>query len=126
MKKLILRIGEVENLEIFLNFIGVDYAENIKAVHFDDLLNPVTVEYKKRSSRTVSKKPTHTMAFEHWVDMPEFVQEKIVPLATIEIFVPPDLLQDFAVVVEQKLTLKTKSLWFPHKPHKRAVRHCYV
>ena len=44
---------------------------------------------------------------EEWVGMPEFVLR----------FETEEDLNDFAKLIGQKLTPKTKSLWFPHKPH---------
>jgi hypothetical protein len=57
-------------------------------------------------------------AFEEWVDMPEFVQEKVEPFSKITIrFETEKDLQDFANLINQKLTKKTKSIWFPYKSH---------
>jgi hypothetical protein len=55
---------------------------------------------------------------EEWVGMPEFVQEKQEPFSKIVIrFETEQDLMDFAELIGQKLTPKTKSIWFPHKPH---------
>lgn len=55
---------------------------------------------------------------EHWVDMPEFEQEKQKPHAQIIFrFENEDDLQAFATLIGQKLTKKTKSAWFPFKSH---------
>lgn len=51
---------------------------------------------------------------EHWQDMPEFVQEKKEPYAKIIFrFESEEDLQDFAKLIGQKLTQKTKSAWHP-------------
>lgn len=57
---------------------------------------------------------------EHWTDMPEFEQNKKEPYACIKIrFKSESDLQDFAQLIDQKLTQKTKSTWFPFKSHWR-------
>lgn len=51
--------------------------------------------------------------------MPEFVQEKQEPYAKIIFrFENEKDLQDFAKLIGQKLTNKTKSSWHPFKPHR--------
>lgn len=55
---------------------------------------------------------------EHWVNMPEFIQEKKEPYATIIIRVGNKSdLDALSVALGQKLTDKTKSAWFPFKSH---------
>ena len=56
---------------------------------------------------------------EHWVGMPEFVQRKQEPFATIILRVETEQdLVELAARLEQTLTPKTKSIWYPHKPHR--------
>jgi hypothetical protein len=53
-----------------------------------------------------------------WKDMPEFVQDKKDSYAKIIIrFNNEEDLQSFAKLIGQKLTKKTKSIWFPFKSH---------
>jgi len=53
-----------------------------------------------------------------WVGMPEFVQEKQKPYAMINFrFESEEDLQEFAKLIGQKLTNKTKSAWYPFKSH---------
>lgn len=55
---------------------------------------------------------------DHWIGMPEFVQEKQEPFAKIIIrFETEQNLKDFAELINQKLTNKTKSIWHPFKSH---------
>ena len=55
---------------------------------------------------------------DHWVGMPEFVQEKKTEYAKIIIrFDDEESLQEFSSLIGQKLTSKTKSIWHPYKPH---------
>lgn len=49
-----------------------------------------------------------------WKNMPEFVQPKIEPYAKILIrFDSKEDLEEFAKLIGQKLTNKTKSIWHP-------------
>jgi ornithine carbamoyltransferase len=51
---------------------------------------------------------------EHWKDMPEYVQEAQKPHAKIIIrFETEEDLQEFAKLIGQPLTNKTKSIWHP-------------
>lgn len=62
-----------------------------------------------------------------WFDMPEFVQEKKEPYAKIVFrFENEADLQEFAGLIGQKLTCKTKSSWHPFKPHRRAVKEVWI
>lgn len=50
----------------------------------------------------------------HWIDMPEFIQDKKEEYQKITIrFDCEQDVKDFAILIEQKLTPKTKSIWFP-------------
>jgi len=58
----------------------------------------------------------------HWIDMPEFIQEKKEPFAQIIVrFDSEKDLNEFAEMISQKLTPKTKSIWHPFKSHFRNV-----
>jgi len=49
-----------------------------------------------------------------WEGMPEFIQEKKEPYSTIIVrFDNEEHLQEFAKMIGQKLTKKTKSIWHP-------------
>lgn len=51
---------------------------------------------------------------DEWKDMPEFIQEQQKPYAKIIVrFENEEDLQKFASLINQKLTNKTKSIWFP-------------
>lgn len=52
--------------------------------------------------------------FDEWKDMPEFVQEKQEPYAKLIVrFETKEDLEEFAKLINQKLTKKTKSIWHP-------------
>ena len=55
--------------------------------------------------------------------MPEFIQEKQEPYAKIIFRFKSEDLQEFAKMIGQNLTNKTKSSWHPFKPHRREVRY---
>lgn len=51
---------------------------------------------------------------EEWKNMPEFVQEKQIPYAKINVrFETAEDLEEFSKLIGQKLTNKTKSIWHP-------------
>lgn len=53
-----------------------------------------------------------------WQDMPEFVQNKKEPYGKIIFrFETKEDLEAFAKLIGQNLTNKTKSSWYPYKPH---------
>lgn len=58
-----------------------------------------------------------------WKGMPEFVQEKQEAYAKIIFrFENEEDLQAFAQLIGQKLTKKTKSSWYPFKPHRKETQ----
>jgi len=65
--------------------------------------------------------------FEEWKDMPEFMQEDLTPYHAINIrFRNSQDMEEFAKLVDQKVTKKTKTIWFPFLPFRRASRFKYV
>jgi hypothetical protein len=57
-------------------------------------------------------------SFNEWKNMPEFIQEKQEPYSKIIIrFETKENLEQFSKLINQKLTKKTKSIWFPFKSH---------
>jgi hypothetical protein len=64
---------------------------------------------------------------DEWVGMPEFKHEKQEPYSKIIFrFENEDDLQEFATLIGQKLTSKTKSSWYPFKPHRRGYKKIWV
>ena len=58
-----------------------------------------------------------------WVDMPEFIQDKKEPFSKIIIRCESEEdLMELSKILNQKLTKKTKSIWFPYKSHFRDVK----
>jgi len=66
-------------------------------------------------------------ADDEWVGMPEFHQVKVEPFSKITIrFETEEDLNNFAELIGQKLTPKTKSIWHPYKPHCGTTRKFYT
>jgi hypothetical protein len=56
--------------------------------------------------------------YPEWVGMPEFVQEEKKPYKELIVrFETEEHYKDFAKLLNQSLTLKTKSIWHPFKSH---------
>lgn len=64
---------------------------------------------------------------DEWDGMPEFVQEKQESFAKIIVrFEAEKDLEEFAKLIDQKLTSKTKSIWYPFKSHWGKEKNVYV
>jgi len=62
-----------------------------------------------------------------WKDMPEFTQEDKRPAKQVIVsFETEKDLNDFAALVNQKLTMKTKSIWFPEKKRESLKTQAYI
>ena len=62
-----------------------------------------------------------------WQDMPEFIQEDLTPHQQIIIsFESDNDVKDFAKLINQKLTYKTKSIWFPETQRGKFKDYSYV
>ena len=57
------------------------------------------------------------MSADEWKNMPEFVQEKQKEIRIVIRFRNEEDLAEFAKLIDQKLTLKTKSIRYPYKSH---------
>lgn len=65
--------------------------------------------------------------YEEWTGMPEFKQEKQEPYAKIIVrFESEEDLQEFAQLIGQKLTNKTKSIWHPELTRGLNAKKRYV
>lgn len=70
---------------------------------------------------------TKNEIMKEWVGMPEFVQEKQEEYCKLIVrFENENDLQEFAQAIGQKLTNKTKSIWYPFKSHFRTEKKTYV
>ena len=85
-------------------------------------MNIKQLEIFERSVIVDSKASAHA----EWKQMPEFVQEKQEPFAQIIFrFETEQDLAEFAELIGQKLTSKTKSAWYPFRPHRDPERKIY-
>jgi hypothetical protein len=58
---------------------------------------------------------------EEWVGMPEYEQKNLLPLYSVRInFMSIEDMRRFAKLIEQPLTSKTASVWYPLQ-HKKSV-----
>ena len=63
---------------------------------------------------------------DEWQGMPEFIQEDMEPVQQIIIsFGSYDDVKDFAKLLDQNLTYKTKSVWFPAVKKGQFVDYVY-
>lgn len=64
---------------------------------------------------------------EEWQNMPEFLQEDKEPFQSIVVsFEKKEDLDAFAKLVNQKITYKTKSIWFPKKERDIVANKAYI
>lgn len=64
---------------------------------------------------------------EEWKDMPEFVQENLMPVKSIKInFASINDMNEFSKLIGQKLTDKTKSVWFPKQNYIKPSEYRYI
>lgn len=62
-----------------------------------------------------------------WEGMPEFHQEDLTSKRKIIVhFRCQEDVDKFEQLMDQKITPKQKSLWFPHMPHRKAAHLRYV
>ena len=63
---------------------------------------------------------------EHWQGMPEFVQEDQAPLKSVIVhFRSREEMLQFADLVGQRLTMDTKSIWYPKSERKNLLEFRY-
>lgn len=59
-----------------------------------------------------------------WQDMPEFIQNDLTPFRTILVhFQTQEDVDMFTRLMEQKISAKTRFIWFPKVRWKRRVKH---
>ena len=62
-----------------------------------------------------------------WAGMPEFVQEDLRPIQRIVVnFETKKDVDEFSKLIGQKLTYKTDTIWFPHRPNEVIKNTRYV
>lgn len=74
-----------------------------------------------------NKKPNAMSHQEHWLGMPDFQQTQQTPYAKIIVRVEnAEQLEELSRRLEQPLTPKTKSAWFPFKSHWGAEKKVWL
>ena len=69
---------------------------------------------KKNQDSLFESADMETVAEKEWVDMPEYVSEKKKPYTKINVrFRNNEDLKKFAKLIEQNLTDRTQTVWFP-------------
>lgn len=64
---------------------------------------------------------------EEWQDMPEYVQENLLPNFSVRVnFSSADDLKAFAELIGQPITTQTKSVWFPAQQKVELSKYVYV
>jgi len=66
-------------------------------------------------------------ALEEWKDMPEFVQEDLSPYRVINVrFRNQEDVEEFEKLMQQSISLKQKTIWFPKMEFRRTSHLRYV
>lgn len=64
---------------------------------------------------------------EHWKNMPEFIQEDLQPHQSIIVhFENREDMDNFSKLINQKLTYKTKSVWYPEAEIGKIANKRYI
>ena len=131
-----IRLKKILHIITFIKRDTVDYISGIdNHVEFHETTTKRILTYEKpqRSNATllvgtlIKRVRPRNLMMEEWDDMPEFVQEKQESFAKIIIrFENENDLEDFAKLINQKLTPKTKSIWYPFRSHWGKEKNVYV
>lgn len=129
-------LGDLEDLELDLSDMGFTDAE------LDSLLSeidepPATAKPQIPAGVTVSAEqleppesvdvPTAPSAATEWRGMPEFKQEDKTPYRTIHVhFKSETEVRNFALLVKQSITEKTRYLWYPYIEIETLADKAYV
>lgn len=64
---------------------------------------------------------------EEWKNMPQFIQDDLSPFQSLIVhFETEQDRNEFAKLIEQKITYKTKSIWFPKYNKEKPSEYMYV
>lgn len=81
----------------------------------------------KDKAPSLFDKSEHDWFGEAWNGMPEFSHEDLTPHSTLLVhFKNEEDRKEFAKFVEQKLTYKTKSIWYPEPEKQTFTQFRYV
>lgn len=104
------------NTNVNESALGVCLRDNLKKV-----------DRWKNQPRKIQGKGAEEFWEEEWQDMPEFIQEDNMPVKTINVhFDNYEDCKKFSDLVEQKITNKTKSIWFPKRKYIKPSDYIYI
>ena len=79
----------------------------MREIEIDANLYVISVKHRKSAAITKVKHKQHYYeAMSHWVSMPEFDQQKIVDLVTIDLTIDSSCLPELIYILDQQITLK--------------------
>lgn len=103
--------------------LAAELQEWFKNNDINDLDNPITKIIKdnllekdrwKRSPKMCQGKSKALFFEEAWNDMPEYTMNDLMPIKALKVnFLTWDDYSSFSKLINQKLTPKTKSVWYP-------------
>lgn len=87
----------------------------------------VTLTQDRLNSSQITFIDDHEWWKAEWIGMPEFIQEDASPYKTVYVhFRTRDDLDAFIELVQQRIGMKTKSIWFPKKEWRKTSEFAYV
>ena len=121
-------------------FAGAGFRHNIpvrpEEPEPEEIEPPVELLSEEVEEQEVEEDPTQSTLFEleqfdwwreHWVGMPEFIQEDLTPWKSITVhFESRAHMKSFAALVDQTITDKTRSLWYPEAEIGRMVDKRFI
>lgn len=114
LKKIIyVNFKNIEDVQNFADLLKIDITEKTKFVRYP--VNNLYADNQKVFFKGKEKKSRkHKSWQKFWKDMPEFIQESVLPYKQIILDVKDEsYLKELAVLLGQNLSDKTKSIWHP-------------
>jgi len=84
--------------------------------YYYERIDPSTLSAKQKKRKKKKEKPSRSQKVcdKEWKGMPEFVQENLEPWRSVKVhFADRKSFLAFSKLVKQKLTKKTRSIWYP-------------
>ena len=106
MQKIFLRFDSEHAIAKFSKKLNLNI-DDCDELHFPSQ----KVSSKRKVRRAISNEIPEWK--DHWIGMPDFVQEKKEPRKLLTVFLEEDSREKFAELTEQKITNRTKSIWYP-------------
>jgi len=114
-RKINIRIRNAEDESKLSKKIGLDLKMAKRVVlktEYLDLFDQTVVNASVASKRKLSKKRFFDSSYPFWDGMPRFYQERVVPHGVFELETNLSC-EKLSKILDQKITDKTKSVWFP-------------